>query len=155
MEQSTNPLERTPEWIRPDLEKEKGEIERAVRSFLNKDINEQNIAQVIEILNNSPITELSDAAWEQLENTDSFHNITPGELETARRICEEYNTELEERNKRNFDTLLNGFHPGSTMECPTILKNAEGKMHLISGNTRLMIARALGIQPKVIIAEVR
>jgi len=41
------------------------------------------------------------------------------------------------------------------MKMPTILKDGTGRLHLISGNTRLMISRALSVRPKVIIGELK
>ena len=143
-----------PEWIRPDLQNEAGELERVVRDFLGREPNAQNIAQILGFLENSPIVELSDADWELLENTDSFHQVVPGQIETARNINQKYNEKLAAENKRDFESLLGSFFQGNKIECPTILKNKEGKLHLISGNTRLMIARALKIRPRVIIGEI-
>ncbi len=154
METLRNSQEKNPDWTRPDFQKEMGELERVLQDFIGKEPNTQNLVHVLEILNNSPVIELSDTDWEQLENTDSFHNVGLGQIEEARKICEGYNKELEEENKRNFEALLEGFQQGNKMQCPIILKNSEGKMHLMSGNTRLMIARALGIRPKVIIGDV-
>ncbi len=154
METLRNSQEKIPDWVRPDFQKEKGELERVTRDFLLREPNTQNIRQVVEALKGSPTIEFSDTDWEQLENTDSFHNVGLGQIEEARKICNGYNEELEEENKRNFDVLLEGFHQGNKMECPVILKNSEGKMHLVSGNTRLMIARALGIRPRVIIGDI-
>jgi hypothetical protein len=155
MELLKNIEEKTPEWIRPDFHNERGELERVVRDFLTKDPTPQNIAEVIEVLNRAQVIQLSDVDWELLENTDSFHNISAGQIEEARRKCERYNEELEEENKRDFEAILNGFRQGNKMECPLILQNSDGKLHLVSGNTRLMIARALGIRPEVIIGKIK
>lgn len=143
-----------PEWVRPDLKKEKGEIERVIRKFLGKEIIEENIEAVEKVLETAPIVELSDADWAMLENTESFHEIGPGQLAEVERVVDMYNQDLAPENKRDFKKLLVGFQPGNRMQTPTILKY-QGKLHLISGNTRLMIARALNVRPKVIIGEIK
>lgn len=145
MEKIPNFQENVPEWVRPDFKEEKGKLERVTRDFLQKEPNTQNVDEIVKIMEDSPVVELSDADWELLENTDSFHNIKVGQIEEARKICQRYNEVLEEKNKRDFDNLLNNFLQDNKMECPTILKNQEGKLHLINGNTRLMISRALGV----------
>jgi hypothetical protein len=147
-------FQKNPNWIQPDLKKEQGEIERVVREFLKKEPDQENIDTIIYTLESAPLIDLSEEEWRLLENTDSFNNVRPGNIEDAKRITEEYNLELAPENRRTFASILKGFS-GGNMEAPTILKNAHGILHLISGNTRLMVARALGIRPKVIIAEVK
>ncbi len=136
-------------WIEPNLEKEKGELKRAARDFLG---DESLTQELEETLIGTPPTELSESDWEALENTDSFHNVRFGSVHDAREITEEYNALLDKDSKRDFEALLDGFIEGKAMESLTIVKKGK-RLHLISGNTRLMIARALGIKPKVIIAE--
>ena len=143
-----------PNWIRPDIEKERGEIARVAKEFLGKEPSEAIIQEIIRILDEAPIMELSDEDWALLENTDSFHDIRPGHIEDAEGITTTYNQELPSENKRDFQGLLKAFSRGNPMQAPTILKNDQGKLHLVSGNTRLMIARALKMRPKVIIGEV-
>lgn len=146
-------MEIAPQWIRPNVQNERGEIKRAIQEFLSEDSTEENIKRVLAILESSPLLDLSDEEWAALENTDSFHNVRVGHIEDAEQINERYNQELKPENKRDFEALLGAFRVGRPMEAPTILKN-KGKLHLVSGNTRLMIARALNGQPKVIIGEV-
>ena len=50
-------------------------------------------------------------------------------------------------------SLLDAFSSGASMEMPIIWKRGDGALHLVSGNTRLMIMRAQGIRPKVLIAS--
>ncbi len=142
-----------PEWVRPNIAGETGELKRVLTNFLGKSQDVESVSALAKILENAPVVELSDEDWELLENTDSFDKVKPGEIEKAREICEEYNKELDSDTQRDFHGLLENFYKGSKMECPMILKNQEGKLHLVSGNTRLMIARALGVRPEVIIAQ--
>ncbi|OHA18904.1 MAG: hypothetical protein A2836_00755 [Candidatus Taylorbacteria bacterium RIFCSPHIGHO2_01_FULL_45_63] len=146
--------EKSISWIRPNPNKEKGEVERVVKEFLNLEPTDENVNRLIEIIQEAPVVELGEEEWEQLNNTDSFHNVRSGHLEDAEEITEEYNQKLSQNNRRNFKKLLDSFTFGKEMEVPVIVKNKEGVTHLVSGNTRLMIARALGIKPKVIIVEI-
>ena len=47
-----------------------------------KELNEENIRHITDVLSASDMTELSDAEWELLQNTDSFHSIRPGHILT-------------------------------------------------------------------------
>ena len=149
----TSKKEVNPNWIRPDLKHERGEIERVLRGFLGETANKENMKRIMDILENAPMVELSEKLWESIDNTDSFHNIRPGHPEDAETKVEEYNQELAPENKRNFKRHLKCYLNGTPMETPIIIKNKEGILHLVSGNTRLMVARALGVKPKVVIGE--
>ena len=144
----------TPNWIRPNLENERGELERVISEFLAEEPTDNNIRKIKDLLESSPIMELFDKEWESLENTESFHDVKPNHIEDAEKITEEYNQDLSPENKRNFKKILDGFIQGKEIEAPIILKNKEGKLHLVSGNTRLMIARALGVRPKVVMGQI-
>lgn len=144
----------TPDWIRPDMEEERGEVERVVREFLGKEATKENVDRIIQLFESAPLTDLSDEDWERLENTDSFHNVRAGHIEDAEKITEEYNLDLAQDNKRNFQNLLTGFQSGRNMKAPTILRNSAGKLHLVSGNTRLMISRALGVRPRIVLGTI-
>ncbi len=143
-----------PEWIRPNLQKERGELMRVTSGFLGREANEETIRFLIEILEHSQMTELSDADWQALENTDSFQNVALGQIEKAEKINAKYNEVLEGENKRDFTKLLAGFNSGNKMECPVIVRNGNGTLHLVSGNTRLMITRALGVRPKIVSRQI-
>jgi hypothetical protein len=152
-----NPLEKkiVPTWIRPNLETERGEIERVIREFLGQEPTEEKTSNIINILESASVIDLSYEDWRHLENTESFQYIRPGHVEDAEKVVEDKNEKLPPDNKRDFKAVLNGFNNGGKMECPTILRDKDGRLHLVSGNTRLMIARALGITPKVIIGEIK
>lgn len=143
-----------PDWIRPDLQEERGEIERVIVEFLKKEPNAENVSAVVSALESAPVVDLSDEEWELLENTDShLDNVRPGHIEDAEKINNIYNLELPPENRRDFKKTLAGFLNGSKMKMPTILRDKTGKLHLVSGNTRLMISRALSVRPKVIIGK--
>lgn len=140
-------------WIRPDLEKEKGEIERVLSGFLGVEVTDENFNRLVDSIKKAPIAELSDEEWDELDNADSFHFVRPGHIEDAEEIIEKYNQDEPVEQRRSVVLLKESFLGGKQMETPIIVTNEKGDGHLLSGNTRLMVARALGIRPKVIIAE--
>ncbi|HEY4508311.1 MAG TPA: hypothetical protein VJJ55_01495 [Candidatus Paceibacterota bacterium] len=154
MEEIKQTTERSivPKWIHPDLSHEKGEIERVIEEFLGRDLNEKAVQEIVAELESAPIVELSDELWAKLENTDSW-KIEPGDIEEVRAITQKYNQELSPENKRSLENTLEGFRQGREMQVPVIVRDKNGTLHLLNGNTRLMIARALKIRPHVIVAE--
>jgi hypothetical protein len=140
-------------WVRPNLQNERSEIERAVSEFVGIEPTHENVERVIESIGTALISNLSEADWQKLENTDSFENVRPGHIEDVERIIETYNKDLSRGTQRNVSLLVGGFKSGNEMETPVILESESGYLHLVSGNTRLMVARVLNIQPKVIIAK--
>jgi len=70
-EQPLESIKATPEWVRPDLQEEIGEIERVLVEFLNKEPSQENIAVVLRALESAPVVDLSEEDWQHLENTDS------------------------------------------------------------------------------------
>jgi len=144
-----------PEWIRPDLQEEIGEIERVIVTFLERELSLENTNAVISALESALVVDLSDEEWNLLENTDShLGNIRPGHIEDA-----EENTEaklkLHPENPHDFKNILSGFINGSKMKTPMILRNKTGRLHLISGDTRLMICQALSVRPRVVIGKIK
>lgn len=142
-----------PNWIRPDLSNEEEELRRVLKNFVGIEPSIENILKLTEALNTPPLTELTSERWAKLENTDSFHKIKKGDFKRVGELVEKYNTDLPEGHKRSLQRILDGFYNNQPMEVPTILENEVGSIHLISGNTRLMTARALGITPRVIIGK--
>jgi len=141
-----------PEWVSPSLENERGEIERAIGEFLSEESTEENISRIVHMFEQASLSDLSDEEWSVLENTDSFHGVRAGHIEDAEQFNEEQNQALKPEDQRDLKALLAAFQEGASMEAPMILKH-KGILHLVSGNTRLMIARALNIRPKVVIGE--
>lgn len=144
----------TQNWIRPNLENERDEIKRAIYEFLDRLPTEEDVNEITKVIEVSPMVSLSYDDWRHLNNTDSFRVVRTGFLEDAKKITEENNLKLLPENKHDFENILSGYENGSPMECPIIMRN-KGKLHLVSGNTRLMISRAKNIYPKVIIVDVR
>jgi len=154
-------------YIKVRYEKEKGEFERYVES-VSKGIKEKKlkaalIKQNIEAIKNAykkaKLTPLTNDIWQNLENTDSWGTTTEQKVKNA--IA---------RNKktgsgfRNIDNVVDEFLSGKVRAPIVVAYNRENgiyKKHiLIGGNTRLMVARALGAegvgiigQPVVVLVE--
>jgi hypothetical protein len=78
-----------------------------------------------------------------LENTDSS-GIAVGDYAGVHSLAEGY--------KRDDGVLIDQMNTGAAIESPIIVQFGN-TFHLVSGNTRLMLARAAGQTPKVIIVQ--
>jgi len=58
------------------------------------------------------------------------------------------------RNEKTIDAIYNGFEENKPMKMPFILKFPNGRLRIMSGNTRTDIAQHLGITPKALLIEV-
>ena len=87
-------------------------------------------------------TELPDSVWSQLKNTDSA-DVTKGDWEAVKRASE---------GKRDWESIRRKMERGERLDAPIIIK-LPNEYHLVSGNTRLMCAKALGLVPKVLFVD--
>lgn len=58
------------------------------------------------------------------------------------------------RNEKTIDAIYQGFEDGESMSMPIVLELADGSMRIMGGNTRMDIARQLGITPKALLIKV-
>ncbi len=133
------------QWDKPDiLHSDLGEILRTAERFAKKPQEKTSIAvRIYQSLADGRLEDLTDDLWSVLENTDSFR-ISKGDFEKVRELSDQYG--------RDVDSKINRIREGLPISAPTIaiLDNIP---HKVGGNTRLMIARAMGITPKVMIAR--
>ncbi len=129
-------------FIFPSIEKERGEIERVAHLFSTANTDEF-VSKFIEVAQVSELKPISEEEWLKLENTDSI-DISNGDWEGVRKNAESV--------KRDWETLKTKIESGENLDAPIILKIGE-TLHLVSGNTRLMISRALGIVPKILMVN--
>jgi len=132
-------------------EEEEEEFERYVESVskgieekkLKAALIEQNTEAIKNAYKKAKLTLLKNGIWQKLENTDSWGTTTEQKVKNA-----------VERNKetgsgfRNIDNVVDEFLSGK-VRAPIVVayrrENGIYKKHiLIGGNTRLMVARALG-----------
>ena len=124
-------------WKKPDLQEEIEEIERTAVAL---DID---ASKLFADAKKGKIIDLSDDIWSKLDNTDSWEIKS---IEDAKLLADEYGKDIE--------SLIRGFELGKgSIPAPIILKRQQGGYYLIAGNTRLMVARAFGMTPKVLLVE--
>lgn len=126
------------------IEGEMDEIERAVQDLSREGDLETTVKDVTIAFNNANEVNLTSDIWSKLENTES-NQIKKGEMKKVEYLAKKYNKSLPSELKR---ALMKGDYGR-----PMILKFGD-RYHLVAGNTRLCTAAALGITPKVLIAEV-
>jgi hypothetical protein len=135
MKESFEPLGK--EFIAPDFFEEYGEFERVAKTF---DFDISVLLHVSEVEGKS--VSLSEDIWAQLENSDSY-KIEFDDWDRVR-----INSEAQEVT-RDWKVLRDS----KKIKMPIIMKYAS-TYHLVSGNTRLMVCRAMGIRPEVFIFEI-
>jgi hypothetical protein len=138
-------FERKPmeQWQKPNLEREFGEIDRTAKEFSkgNKELYDKIMWAFKNQFEFARLEELTDEVWAQLENTDSYHDISGGEVDKL--------SEIAAKNKRAWKRKSDDMKKGVPMAAPIIFQMGN-RYHKVAGNTRLMIARVLGIRPKVV-----
>jgi len=126
------------------IDGEMDEIERAVQDLSRDGDLETTVKNVKLAFHNGKEIDLTKDIWSKLENTES-NQIKKGEMKKVEVLAKQYNKSLPSELKK---ALLKGDYGR-----PMILKFGD-RYHLVAGNTRLCTAAALGMTPKVLIAEV-
>jgi|AntRauTorckE6833_2_1112554.scaffolds.fasta_scaffold73962_2 hypothetical protein len=131
-------------WNKPQMRKESGEFQRVVSTFYNSELLEDR--DLIDSLTNqyetADITDLDSKIWSVLQNTDSvvLEKDQWGEL-----------GEKMDSHGRDWKSIKDAYERDTSMEAPIIAKLPNGIFHLISGNTRLCVARVIGLIPKIVL----
>lgn len=135
-------------WAKPDIDYEYGEIER-VAEYFGKTAQEK--LRIREELSRgaqqAEMIDLTEDLWQELENTDSF-DVTPDDYTSIRDCVEACNRNYQAR----VVPQIKKINSGGNISAPIIARYG-GVLHLVAGNTRLMLARAAGQTPKVVIVE--
>jgi hypothetical protein len=121
----------------PNIASEQGEFQRVSTEFGIDTSVLEYLAQ------NGKLIELSEDLWQILENTDS-RDIFPGDYKKVAELSGQVN--------RDWETIHQALLSRRAIEAPIIMKHGS-KYHLISGNTRLMVAKAMEIKPTVLLFE--
>jgi hypothetical protein len=114
---------------------EKGEFERVADTF------EIDSSVLYFQAQNGSLSELNEELWNKLENTDS-NRFEPGNWS----MVEQYSGQQSQ--PRDWGDLKQKLEKGTPLDAPIVMKFGD-YYHLVSGNTRLMVARAMGITPSV------
>ena len=115
------------------VEREENEIERTGEEF-NVPLEDLKFAFIA-----GKMVILSEDIWAKLENSDSWEVKT---IDDAIKLAEEYN--------KNWRPTYEAIKAGKDIDPPMVLNYADTHYYLVSGNTRLMFYKALGITPKVL-----
>lgn len=123
---------------------EMDEIERAVQDLSRDGVLETTVQDVVDAFTKAKEIVIPKNVWPKLENTES-NQINKGEIKKVVAIAKKYNKTSPLELKKAL--VKNEYNP------PLILKFGD-RYHLVAGNTRLSTAAALGMKPRVIIAEI-
>lgn len=124
-------------WYTPDLAEEREEIQMQAR-LLGLPVH-----QIVDSLRKGKLAPLTDTMWASLENTDSYGIKS---LEDAEALADEYDKDI--------DLISAGFERGASIPAPMILTFDDRPPYLVGGNTRLMVAKAFGVTPTVLVGHV-
>lgn len=141
-------------WIKGPFDGDRGEKREFERISL-KFGGEANLKENVEYLKKKYLYSaqsspklLLDSKWQTMHNTGSW------QIDSISKIIKN----LKKDNvKRDVSRIINQFiGPGEVndfngrVSCPIVLRRGDGSTVLIAGNTRLSMARALGVRPKII-----
>ncbi len=133
-------------FVYPNIETEQGEIDR-VAAIFNEEDPRAFSTQFIERAKQARLHTLTEILWGQLENTDSY-DIPLGGWDIVKDHAVEGNVD----NPRDWETLKMKIENKESLDAPIVCQK-NGQLHLVSGNTRLMVARALGKSPQVLLVN--
>ncbi len=126
----------------PQFEYELGEIERVATTF--KPDNVKNfVREFVMRGRQTELTDLTEDIWAKLENTDSY-DIQLGDWKMV--------ADMASQNQREWESKKTALESGEALPVAIIMKMGD-VYHKVAGNTRLMIERALGLVPKVVIVD--
>ncbi len=127
----------TIKWHEPKSEDDRQELERAALA-LSIDID-----TIMKKAASGWLGELSDFTWACLANSDSWKIES---MEEAQFLASTYDLDLAPINV----AIGNGL----SLPAPIVLNLDDGTSYLASGNGKLMVARAMGVTPKVFFVDV-
>ena len=143
-------------WTKDNFRNEINEFERITKEFIGNDPLElqPNLRYLERLYDQARPRILRDLLWRRVQNTGSFN------IRSFDDIFRNLRSDGVRRNVSNIATQfigegrVNDFN--GSVHCPIILyapNNKGSEYNLVAGNTRLSMAKALDIQPKVIILE--
>ncbi len=121
-------------WVMPNIQKEMDELERTADT-LGIDLN-----SLIRTTQQSKLVPLDEMTWRSMKNTDSY-GIKKGDMRTVNSLGGGYGKDV--------GSILDAFQQGGTLPAPIVLVR-NNEPYLVAGNTRLMVARAMGVQPMIL-----
>jgi len=122
-------------WSKPSFKEEEGEFQRISNDL---GVSTEELKQAFD---NASFQKLKDEDWMNLQNTDSFETTSFKDVVDLGKTY----------GKKSLDHLVDSFKTGR-VKTPIVLKH-KGETTLVGGNTRLMMSRALGIKPTVMVVD--
>lgn len=130
-------------FIKVPFKDEKEEFIRTVKEFSSEEDFDENLNLLKKLYKNAEPQVLDKKHWKEMENTDSWKTTTRKKIEKAI---------VDNNEPRNIDAVIDEFK-SKTIRCPIVLEKEDGVYYLIGGNTRLMVAKLLGIIPKIVVLK--
>jgi hypothetical protein len=129
---------------RKDIKREQDDIERSVQD-LNRHHNfNVSYDDIVKEIKKSPPKQITDEVWGELQNTES-NQIQFGDFNTVFNLSNKYNKSNPLKLKKKIED--------NEYKYPIIVRFND-QYHLVSGNTRLCTAAAMGEYLDVIIADI-
>lgn len=140
-----------PKWVLPDFssEEERGELDRVCRTFLPNNPEEME-KRFYDRLSDVQVITLTEELLLELDNTDAL-GVAEGDFEHVDQNIRD-GAARDPKNIRDWRDLKEKMERGKELDMPVIVK-INNLYHKMSGNTRLMVCRALGIMPQVAIVD--
>lgn len=126
-----------------DVKKEMDEIQRVVQDLSRHHNFNTTVEDVSKEIENATPQPLKYKIWNQLENSESV-DINKGDFDEVFKIANKYK-------KGNPLKLKKKFIEGNYR--PPIIARFDDRYWLVAGNTRLCTAKAMGINPNVLIID--
>ena len=127
------------QWTMPNIQEEMDEFLRTAKTLR---IDQK---QLLQATKTAKLVPLDERTWSSMQNTDSYKNIAPGDMNTVNSLAKKYG--------RDVGRIVQAFQQGGSLPAPIVLMR-NNQSYLIGGNTRLMVARALKMQPKVLMVMI-
>lgn len=124
-------------WAKVPFKEEIGEFERTALFFGEKADLQKNLKMLEDLYAKAKPEILKPDDWGKAQNTDSWRIKTLEQMERVFR-----------RNRafRDVSVILKEIY-GPKIRCPIFIRLANKKLYLVGGNTRLMVARVIKLQP--------
>lgn len=126
------------------IDKELNELKRVVQYLKRDEDIDIGLSELKQLFYDSDEVSLDKKVWQKLENTES-NQIKKGDFKKVEEIAKQYGKTNPKKLKIELES--------NTYDRPLIVKFND-RYHLVAGNTRLCTASAIGMTPKVIIAEI-
>lgn len=116
-------------WHKPDINEEREELDRQTEEL---GLEPESIYDAFDA---GSLILLDDDTWRRLENTDSNDPSLNWELIRSWR-------------DKDVDNIISAIKEQASLPAPIVLES-DNKAYCVAGNTRLSIAKLMGIVPKV------